>query len=116
MADTNEQVMRNAANDDNDDDESYHFVQVGQTLIRVGDDQFERGYQHGYKDFCGWWAKQRLTDGKLYLMLSMSITCSALPHRENAGYIVGWVAALLEHQPRRAAASGPDEPAHTQPE
>lgn len=100
MRDTNDERMIDAANhdDNDDDDEPYHFVQVGQSLIRVGDEQFERGYQHGYEDFRGWWAKQRLTDGKLYILLSMSITCPALPHRENAGYIVGWVAALLEYK------------------
>jgi len=108
--------MLNVPRNDDDDDGPCHFVQVGQTLIRVSDEQFQRGYQYGYDDFCSWWAKQRLTDGTLYIMLSMSITCPAWPEFANAGYIVGWVAALLESQPRRAADSGPDDPAPKQPE
>jgi len=83
-------------------EEHYHSFQVGNTAIRVSDEQFQRGYREGYDDYYAWWAKRQLSDGVIYLFLNMTIIRTATPYRQNAGFVTGWLAALLEHQQERA--------------
>ena len=74
------------------------YFQVGHTAICVTDRQFQQGYQHGYAHFRRWWAKRTFTDYTLYTFLITNLMNAHAPNRENAGYVVGWMAALLEHQ------------------
>jgi len=76
--------------------------QVGYTAICVADRQFQQGYQHGYENFTRWWAKRTFTDHTLYTFLITNLLNAHAPNRENAGYVVGWLAALLEHQQEQA--------------
>lgn len=74
------------------------YFQVGHTAICVADRQFQQGYQQGYEHFTRWWARRSFTDSTLYTFLITSLMNAHAPNRENAGYVTGWLAALLEHK------------------
>ncbi len=85
------------------------YFQVGQTAICVADRQFQHGYQHGYEHFTRWWAKRPFTESTLYTFLITNLMNAHAPNRENAGYVVGWMAALLENKQERAEPMPTDE-------
>lgn len=78
------------------------IVQLNDTPIRVQDDDFITGYQAGYlhykQNFKG---RAPLTDQMLYDTLLQSITDVTHTGRNNAGYLVGFIAAFLEKEPKR---------------
>ena len=83
--------------------------QVGNTAICVTDRQFQQGYQQGYAHFTRWWTKRTFTDHTLYTFLITNLLNAHAPNRENAGYVVGWMAALLEHKQEQEASMPTDE-------
>ena len=97
MKGTNKETVMDMPPDDEQAQEAYHYFQVGNTAIRVGDEQFQCGYRQGYNDYYEWWAKRQLSDGLVSLFLDRTIIRTTTPYRQNAGYVTGWMAALLEH-------------------
>ncbi|HEU5227225.1 MAG TPA: hypothetical protein VFU49_05380 [Ktedonobacteraceae bacterium] len=98
MKGINNETVMDMPPDDEQAQEAYHTFQVGHTAIRVGDEQFQRGYRQGYDDYSEWWAKRQLSDGLVSLFLDMTIIRTTTPNRQNAGYVTGWMAALLERR------------------
>ena len=85
------------------------YFQVGNTAICVADRQFQQGYRQGYEHFTRWWTKRTFTDHTLYTFLITNLMNAHAPNRENAGYVVGWMAALLENKQERAEPMPTDE-------
>ena len=79
------------------------YVQVGQTAIQVADEQFQQGYHQGYAHFVRWWAKRTFTDGTMYTFLVTNLMNAHASNRQNAGYVTGWLAALLEGKQEQEA-------------
>jgi hypothetical protein len=74
---------------------SEHLL-LGNTLVRVHDDRFARSYQEGYLSFKVDGATTALNEGHIYTVLSAALLNTSHLPREQAGFVVGWVAALLE--------------------
>ena len=71
--------------------------QVGNTAIAVQDEQFQEGYQQGYERFYQRYAHVPLTDLEVYRFVLRNVLDTFTSERERAGYIIGWMAALIEH-------------------
>jgi hypothetical protein len=77
-------------------------LQLGNTTIHVQDDEFAHGWQVGYfrfkKDFQG---KVSITDELLCTLVAHTFIDVYHPGRYNAGYLIGFVSALIEKQPEQ---------------
>lgn len=73
---------------------------LGNTSIEIKDDEFGNGFQIGYLhfkvDFLG---KVPVTDELIYTVIAQTFVDVHHTDRCNAGYLVGFFAALLEKQP-----------------
>lgn len=85
------------------------YFQVGNTAICVADRHFQQGYKQGYEYFTRWWTKRSFTERTLYTFLISNLLNAHASHRENAGYVTGWMAALLENRLEQEAPMHPDE-------
>jgi hypothetical protein len=78
------------------------ILQLNSTPVQVKDDEFATGYQVGYlhfkKDFQG---KVLITDELLSTIVAQTFIDVHHTGRCNAGYLVGFIAALLEKEPKR---------------
>jgi hypothetical protein len=73
--------------------------QVGNTAINVQDSDFQYGYQRGYARFHERYAYTKLTDWDVSKFIILNIVDGFVSsERANAGYVTGWIAALLEHR------------------
>jgi hypothetical protein len=71
-------------------------MRLGVTTILAKDDKFSQAYQAGYQRFLTGFKGMPLTDSRIYDVLARNINDVLHTDRENAGYVVGWLAALLE--------------------
>lgn len=75
------------------------ILQLGHSPVRAKDDEFGNGFQVGYlhfkKDFQG----QPITDELIYTIIAQTAVNVTHTGRCNAGYLIGFIAALLERQP-----------------
>ena|SRR5437660_6698750 len=85
------------------------YFQVGNTAIQVADRQFQQGYRQGYEHFRRWWTKRTFTDRTLYTFLISNLMNAHASYCENAGYVTGWLAALLENRLEQEAPMHPYE-------
>lgn len=69
--------------------------------IQVQDDEFVHGFQIGYLHFKTDFANLIITDDLVYTVITQNIIDVRRFDRHNAGYITGWIAALLEKQPEQ---------------
>jgi hypothetical protein len=74
------------------------LFQVGSTAIQVQNEQFQYGYQQGYARFRERYAHLPLTDLAVYHFVLRNILDAFTSEVERAGYITGWMAALVEQQ------------------
>jgi hypothetical protein len=72
--------------------------QMGSTAIQVQNEQFQDGYQQGYTRFSQRYARLPLTDLDVYRFVLRNILDGFTSEVERAGYVTGWMAALVEHQ------------------
>ena len=74
-------------------------LQLGTSPITLKDDEFGNGFQVGYfhfkKDFQG----KPITDELIYTVIAQTSIDVRHTSRCNAGYLTGFIAALLEPQP-----------------
>ena len=72
--------------------------QVGNTVIQVQNEQFQYGYQQGYERFYERYAHIPLTDLEVYRFVLRNVLDTFTSELARAGYIIGWLAALIEHR------------------
>ncbi len=75
-------------------------IQIG-TPVTVSNDEFANGFQVGYLHFKTDFQHRPITDKLIYTVIMQNIIDVHRHDANNAGYIVGWVVALLEHHPAR---------------
>jgi hypothetical protein len=73
-----------------------HTFQVSNTAIQVQNESFQRGYQHGYRRFSQRYAQKPLADWDVYRFVLRNILDTYTTELECAGYVTGWMAALVE--------------------
>jgi hypothetical protein len=77
-------------------------VHLNDTPIHIQDDDFINGYQIGYlhykQDFKG---RVTITDQFLYNTIMQNIIDVQHTGRCNAGYLVGFIAAMIEREPKK---------------
>jgi hypothetical protein len=76
----------------------HHTLYLGSTAIQVQNEAFQYGYQQGYQRFQQTHARQEIDDTTIHNFIASNITHTMAPDQENAGYITGWLAALLRQQ------------------
>jgi len=69
---------------------------IGNTTILVADDAFANAFQTGYLRYKVEYLNKPLADMDLYALYVGIMTSVQHAGRYNAGYLTGWVAALLE--------------------
>ncbi len=74
-------------------------LQLGSTPITLKDDEFSNGFQVGYLHFKKDFQEKPVTDELLYTVIAQTAIDVHHTDRCNAGYLVGFFAALLETQP-----------------
>jgi hypothetical protein len=79
----------------------HHTLYLGSAAIQVQDEAFQYGYQQGYQRFLQTHARQELDDTTIHNFIASNITNTMAPDQENAGYITGWLAALLRQQDKK---------------
>lgn len=84
-------------------------LNIGDTTITVADDEFANAFQTGYLRYKVDYLNKPLTDMDLYAFYVGTMTSVQHAGRYNAGYLTGWVAALLER--KHATATFPVLPA-----
>ncbi len=72
--------------------------QIGNTTIVVADEEFTHAYQVGYLQYKLDYSTKLLSDMDIYTLIVGAITSVQHPGRYHAGYVTGWIAALLEGQ------------------
>lgn len=81
------------------------FQYIGNTRVLVSNDEFANGYQVGYLqhklDYCSTSLKydhttKTLSEMDIYALIVGVITNIHHAGRYHAGYVTGWIAALLE--------------------
>ncbi len=77
-------------------------MQLGTTIVVVQDENFSVHYQQGYQRFQREYKGLRLTDRILYDFLARTLMDVLNMPTSNAGYAIGWIAALLEKEPNHA--------------
>ncbi len=83
-------------------------LKIGNTTITVTDDAFANAFQTGYLRYKVDYQNKPLTDMDLYAFYVGTMIDVQHAGRHNAGYLTGWVAALLE---RKHSATVPVVPA-----
>lgn len=83
-------------------------IKIGDTTITVPDDAFANAFQTGYLRYKVDFLDKSLTDMDLYTFYVGTMFGVQHAGRYNAGYLTGWVAALLE---RKQIAAVPVVPA-----
>ena len=73
-------------------------LRIGDTTITVADDEFANAFQTGYLRYKVDSQNKRLADMDLYAFYVGTMTSVQHVGRYYAGYLTGWVAALLEHK------------------
>ncbi len=73
--------------------------QIGNATMTVADDEFANGYQAGYLRYITTYKGHLLTDIEVYSFLARTLSDIDNTDQWNAGYILGWGAAL--HEPCR---------------
>ncbi len=86
---------------------------IGTTTITVADDTFANAFQIGYLRFKVDYHNKPLTDMDIYAFYVGTMTSVQHSGRYGAGYLTGWVAALLERP--RSTSAVPVVPASTTP-
>jgi len=71
---------------------------IGGATITVTDDEFANAFQTGYLRYKVDYQNKSLIDMDIYGFYVGTITSVRHPEHHNAGYLTGWVAALLERQ------------------
>ncbi len=69
---------------------------IGNTTIVVADDEFAHAYQVGYLQYKLDESQKTLSDMDIYAFYVGVITSVRHSGRYNAGYVTGWIAALVE--------------------
>ncbi len=69
---------------------------IGNTTIVVADEEFAHAYQVGYLEYKLDYHTKTLSDMDMYALIVGVITSVRHPGRYHAGYVTGWIAALLE--------------------
>ncbi len=89
-------------------------LRLGNTTITVANDDFANAFQIGYLRYKLDYRTTSLTDIEVYAFYVGTITSVLNPGCFNAGYLTGWVAALLEHkeQPSTPLPVSVPPPAH----
>ena len=72
------------------------FKYIGNTTILVADDEFAHAYQIGYLQYKLDYSTKTLSEMDIYAVYVGVITSVHHSGRYNAGYLTGWIAALLE--------------------
>ncbi len=75
------------------------ILQIGGSSISLKDDEFGNGFQVGYLHFKTDFQRKPITDELLYTVMAQNIYNVTHTDRCNAGYLVGFITALLEPQP-----------------
>ncbi len=73
-------------------------LRIGDTTITVADDEFANAFQTGYLRYKVDSQNKPLTDMDLYAFYVGTMTSVQHVGRYYAGYLTGWVAALLERK------------------
>jgi len=73
-------------------------LKIGDTTITVADDEFANAFQIGYLRYKVDCFNTSLTDMDLYAFYVGTMIGVQHTGRYNAGYLTGWVAALLERK------------------
>jgi hypothetical protein len=76
------------------------LIQLGSTSIDVKDGEFGNGFQVGYLHFKKTFEGKPITDELLSTIVAQTFIDVRHTSRCNTGYLVGFLAALLEKQPR----------------
>lgn len=79
----------------------HHTLYLGSTAIQVQDETFQYGYQQGYQRFQQTHARQAIDDTAIHTFIASNMTNPMAPDLENAGYITGWLSALLRQQDKK---------------
>ncbi len=69
---------------------------IGTTTLVVADDEYANGYQVGYLKYKLDDRQKTLSDMDIYAVIVGVITSVRHSGRYHAGYVTGWIAALLE--------------------
>jgi len=69
---------------------------IGNTTLVVADDEFAHAYQVGYLQYKLDYSTKTLSEMDIYTLYVGVITSVRHSGRYNAGYLTGWIAALLE--------------------
>ncbi len=69
---------------------------IGNTTIIVQDDEFAHAYQVGYLQYKLDYSTKTLSDMDIYALYVGVMTSVRHSGRYHAGYVTGWIAALLE--------------------
>ncbi len=72
------------------------LLTIGNTTITVADETFANAFQIGYLRFKVDYLNKPLTDMDIYALYVGTMTSVQHSGRYFAGYLTGWVAALLE--------------------
>jgi hypothetical protein len=75
---------------------SVELLQLGNTPIQVQDDEFGNGFQVGYLHFKADFQGKPITDELLYTVIAQTFVDVRHTSRCNAGYLTGFILALLE--------------------
>lgn len=75
---------------------SSRSILLGTVTILLTTQQFVDGYQNGYLRFRLSGPSTRMTDYEVYTFLLTNLRDFHYPDRWNAGYVLGWITALLE--------------------
>ncbi len=76
--------------------------QIGNTTLVVADEEFAHAYQVGYLEYKLDYRPKPLSDMDIYALIVGVITSVRHPGRYHAGYVTGWIAALLEGEKKHA--------------
>ncbi len=82
-------------------------LQLGDTPITLKDDEFGNGFQVGYLHFKKDFQDKLITDELIYTIIAQTFIDVFHTHRCNAGYLVGFISALLEKRPERRTQIAP---------
>ncbi len=72
------------------------FKRIGNTTILVADDEFANAFQIGYLQYKLDYSTKTLSEIDIYAVYVGVITSVHHSGRYHAGYLTGWIAALLE--------------------
>ena len=78
------------------------ILQLGESSITTRDDEFGNGFQIGYLHFKKDFQSKPITDELIYTVIAQTFIDVHHTNRCNAGYLVGFMAALFERQPTSA--------------